>query len=114
MTRALLGRTPGRCWSSTTESAASAPARRAGSGGPGCGQPGCPRPGRLRASQGDDAAALVLADAPGHAGAGQVSQRVDAAGVEPVQPLVDRLGVAAQPLGELGDAGAVPAAGDDA
>ncbi len=71
--------------------------------------------GRLAAGQGDDPAALVLADAPGQAGAGQVGQPVDAVGlVEAVQPLVDRLGVAAEPLSELGDAGAVPACGDDA
>src|SRR5204863_7482866 len=34
--------------------------------------------------------------------------------VEAVQPLVDRLGVAVEPPGEFGDAGAVPASGDDA
>jgi hypothetical protein len=69
---------------------------------------------RLRAGQLDDPAALGLGDAPGQARAGQVGQPVDAAGVEAVQPLVDRLGVAALRLGEFGDACAVPAAGDDA
>jgi hypothetical protein len=48
MTLALLGRSRGRCWWSTTGSVASAPLRRAGCGGPGCGRPGCPRPGRVR------------------------------------------------------------------
>src|SRR5918994_924380 len=70
--------------------------------------------GRLRAGQLDDPAALVLADPPGQAQAGQVGQPVQAIGVEAVQPLVDRLGVAARRLGQLGDAGAVPACGDDA
>ena len=89
-----------------------------GCGPPGCPRPGRPGPGRpessapapraprapaaprrpvqpagrRRAGQGDDAAALVLADAPGHPGAGQVSEGVDAAGIEAVQPLGDRLG----------------------
>src|SRR5215216_2939608 len=146
MTCALLGRTPGRCWSPTSGSAASAPARPAGSGGPGCGSPGCPRPGRPRpgrpgssapapwarwgpaalaallqaarrlgAGQLDDPAALVLGQPPRHTRAGQVGQPVQPLGsVEAVQPLVYRLGVAAEPLGELGDADAVPACGDDA
>jgi heavy metal translocating P-type ATPase len=70
---------------------------------------------RLRAGQLDDPTPLVLADASGHARAGQVGQPVDAVGlVEAVQPLVHGLGVAAEPLGELGDAGPVPACGDDA
>jgi hypothetical protein len=68
----------------------------------------------LGAGQGDDAAALVLADAPGHARAGQVGQPIEPVGVEAVQPLVHRLGVAAEPFGQLSDAGAVPAAGEDA
>jgi hypothetical protein len=71
--------------------------------------------GRRRAGQGDDPAALVLGQPPGQARARQVGQAIQPVGsVEAVQPLVDRLGVAAQPLGELGDAGAIPAAGDDA
>jgi hypothetical protein len=70
--------------------------------------------GRLGAGQLDDPAALVLADPPGQARTGQVGQPVQAIGVEAVQPLVDRLGVAAQPLGQLADADAVPAGGDDA
>jgi hypothetical protein len=67
--------------------------------------------GWLGAGQGDDAAALGLGEAPGQARPGQVGQPVQPLGsVEAVQPLVHRLGVAAEPLGELGDAGAVPAA----
>jgi hypothetical protein len=71
--------------------------------------------GRLGAGQGDDPAALGLGQPPGQARAGQVGQPVQPVGiVEAVQPLVHRLGVAAEPVGELGDAGAVPAVGDDA
>jgi hypothetical protein len=70
--------------------------------------------GRRRAGQLDDPAALVLADPPGQARTGQVGQPVQAIGVEAVQPLGDRLGVAAQPLGQLADADALPAGGDDA
>jgi hypothetical protein len=72
-------------------------------------------PGRLGAGQGDDLAALGLGQPPGQARAGQVGQPVQPVGiVEAVQPLVHRLGVAAEPVGEFGDAGAVPACGDDA
>jgi hypothetical protein len=96
MTLALLGRTPGRGWSSTSGSVASLPLRQqdppdlaaadgdplgAGGLGQGVQRPtrrrlglvGCrqalaalgPPAGRRRAGQGDDPAALVLADAPG-------------------------------------------------
>jgi hypothetical protein len=51
---------------------------------------------------------------PWHTRAGQVGQPIDAAGVEPVQPRVDHLGVPAQPPGDFGDVSAVPACGDDA
>ena len=143
MTCALLGRSPGRCFASTSGSVASAPLRRAGCGGPGCGRPGCPRPGRARpgrpgssapppwaarvpaalpalhqppgrlgAGQRDNPAAIMLAEAPRSAGSWPVAEPVDALGVEPVQPLPHRLRVAAQPLGDLGGAQAVPAVGD--
>jgi hypothetical protein len=143
MTCALLGRTPGRCWSSTSACAASASLRPAGSDGPGCGPRGCPRPGqpgpgrpgssapaprdprgqqplaalvqaagRRRAGQGDEPATVGLGDAPRSAGSWPVAEPVDALGVEPVQPLPHRLWVAAQLLGDLGGALAVPAGGD--
>jgi hypothetical protein len=68
--------------------------------------------GRRRAGQGDDPATLGLAEPPRSAGAWPVAEPVDAFGVEPVQPLSHRLGVAAQLVGDLGGAQAVPAVGD--
>jgi hypothetical protein len=49
---------------------------------------------------------------PRSAGAWPVAEPVDALGVEPVQPLSHRLRVAAQLVGDLGGAQAVPAVGD--
>jgi hypothetical protein len=48
----------------------------------------------------------------GSAGSWPVTEPVDALGVEPVQPLPHRLWVAAQLLGDLGGAQAIPAVGD--
>ncbi len=49
---------------------------------------------------------------PRSAGSWPVAEPTDALGVEPVQPLPHRLRVAAQPLGDLGGAQAVPATRD--
>jgi hypothetical protein len=71
--------------------------------------------GRRRAGQGDDPAAVGLGQAPGSAGSwpvAQPAQPVDTFGVEAVQPLPHRLRVAAQLVGDLGGAQAVPAVGD--
>ena len=68
--------------------------------------------GWLGAGQGDDPAAIMLGQAPRSAGSWPVAEPLDALGVEAVQPLPHRLGVAAQPCGDLGGAQAVPAVGD--
>jgi hypothetical protein len=59
--------------------------------------------GWLGAGHLDDPTPLVLGQAPGRPRPGQVGQSVQPVGVEAVQPLGDRLGMAAQRLGDLGD-----------
>jgi IS30 family transposase len=71
-------------------------------------------PGRVASGQGDDAPAVQLPKPPRAARAGQVSQAVQAAGVEAVQPAVDGALVAAELGGDLAHLGAVPAQRDDA
>jgi hypothetical protein len=70
--------------------------------------------GRVAGGQGDDAATLQLPKPRRPPGAGQIAQPIDAAGIEAVQPAVDRARMAVQRLGDLADLGAVPAQGDDA
>jgi hypothetical protein len=55
-----------------------------------------------------------LRQSPGPARAGQVTEVVDAALVEAVQPPLDRPGMAAELRGDLADLDAVPAQRDDA
>jgi hypothetical protein len=68
----------------------------------------------VAARQRDDLAALQLRQSPGPARAGQVTEVVDAALVEAVQPPLDRPGMAAELRGDLADLDAVPAQRDDA
>ena len=146
MTCALLGRTPGRCWSSTSGCAASAPLRPSrirrtwlrptrmpsawaasarasrvqcagASGWAGRQQPlaALVQPaGRRRAGQGDDPAALVLAEAPGPPGPGQVASPSMPLALKRCSHLETVLGWQPSRWATLGDAGAVPAGGDDA
>jgi hypothetical protein len=73
------------------------------------------RPARWVATrQRDELTALQLTQPRGPPRAGQVAEVVEAAGVEAVQPAVDRAWVAAELDGDLADLGAVPAQGDDA
>jgi hypothetical protein len=68
----------------------------------------------LLADQGDELPPLGLAQPPRPTRPRQVAEPVHALVVEAVQPLPHGLGVAAQCLGDLADALAVPAADHDA
>jgi hypothetical protein len=64
--------------------------------------------------QRDDLAALQLPKPPRAPRAGQITQAIQAAGVEAVQPAVDGRWMTAELGGDLAHLGAIPAGGDDA
>lgn len=65
---------------------------------------------RLTPRQGDQAAALVLAEAAGAAGTGPVTEPVEPLGVEAGEPLAHRLGMTPQGGGDHSGALPVPTA----